>query len=167
MKPNYVAKKSVWPAFKLRRLLFLAVVIACFFFVEPLQNLLKDKASVELDSLLIMIALGVLAAIPVLTIIIHVIILAHIRIEFYDTSIVVKRGVFNKTEKSAVFMGVLEVSLKRSFFGNIFNHGDVIIKNLGKLNVDTTKISKPAKLQEYLKTRFVSNTSVNVVLPMR
>ena len=114
-----------------------------------------------------MIALGVLVAIPVLVIIIHSIILGHIKFEFYDTSVVTKRGVFNKTEKSAVFMGVLEVKLRRRFFGLIFNHGDVIIKNLGKLNIDTTKISKPARLQEYLKTRFVSNTSVQVLLPMK
>ena len=167
MKPNYVARKSIWPAFKLRRLIFIAAVAACFFFVEPLQTLLKDEAGFEIDSLLLMIALGVLVAIPVLVIIIHSIILGHIKIEFYDTSVVTKRGVFNKTEKSAVFMGVLEVKLRRRFFGLIFNHGDVIIKNLGKLNIDTTKISKPARLQEYLKTRFVSNTSVQVLLPMK
>ena len=64
-------------------------------------------------------------------------------------------------------MGVMSANLKRSFWGGIFNFGDVIIKNLGKLNIDTTKIARPAALQEYLKTRFVSNSSINVLVPMK
>ena len=165
MKPKYVAKKSIWPAFKFRRLLVIAAAVVAILFLDPIQVALAS--TIELDKTILMIAICAIGAIPLLAIIIHIIILANIRIEFYETSIIVKKGVFNKTQNSAVFMGVMSANLKRSFWGGIFNFGDVIIKNLGKLNIDTTKIARPAALQEYLKTRFVSNSSINVLVPMK
>lgn len=165
IKPSYVARKSLWPAFKIWRLLLIAVFAVGFLFVEPIQTALS--AYVELDATIIMIALGVLTAIPVLVIIIHMIILAHIKIEFYDSCIIVKKGVFNRKQKSALFMGVLTADTEKTFWGDIFNYGNVVIKTLGKLNVDTTKIAKPTALQEYLKTRYVNQPAVHVLLPMK
>ena len=165
IKPDYVARKSIWPAFKLRRLLVIAIAVVAFFFVDEIQTAIKGF--VELDATIIKIILGAIAAIPVLAIIIHIVILANIKIEFYESSSIDKKGVFNRKQNSAVFMGVLSATVEKKFWGDIFNYGDVTIKNLGKLNIDTRRIARPVALQEYLKTRFLNQPSINVMLPIK
>lgn len=72
-------------------------------------------------------------------------------IEFYDDKIICKKGVFGKSETTTVFMGVYAVNVEQSFFGRIFNYGDVKVDAAGKWDIDSTGIKKPRKLKEFLE----------------
>ena len=78
-------------------------------------------------------------------------------IEFYDEKIVVKSGVFNKSESQTVFSGVYSVSISQSFMGRIFGYGDINVDCPGKWDIDTFDIKDPVSLKRYLETKITSS----------
>lgn len=96
MQPNYVARKSILPAFTFWRIIL-------FFLIVPLIVLIYDIIARKKEV-----------------------------IEFYDDKIVYKKGVFNKSETTAAFMGVYAVNVYQSFFGRIFNYGNVKVDAVGR-----------------------------------
>ena len=76
---------------------------------------------------------------------------------FYDEKIIVKSGVFNKSESQTVFSGVYSVSLSQSFMGRIFGYGDISVDCPGKWDIDTFGIKDPAALKRYLESKITSS----------
>lgn len=102
--------------------------------------------------------------VPLIILIYNVIALKNEVIEFYDDKIVLKKGVFNKSETSASFMGVYAVSIAQSFFGRIFNYGNVKVDAVGKWNIDSDGIKNPKGLKAYLEQYTVkSGDAVKIV----
>lgn len=102
--------------------------------------------------------------IPLIVMICHIVILKHEKIEFYHNQIVVKSGVLSKKQRKSAFMGVLSVSTEQSLFGRIFKYGDVRVDVPGKWDVNTTGISDPQALANYLETRIVSNRDATTII---
>ena len=78
-------------------------------------------------------------------------------LEFYDEKIVVKSGVFSKSESQTVFSGVYSVSISQSFMGRIFGYGDIRVDCPGKWDVDTSGIQDPAGLKHYLESKITAS----------
>lgn len=123
MEPNYVARKSILPAFTFWRVIL-------FFLIVPLIILIYNIVKLKKDV-----------------------------IEFYDDKIICKKGVFSKSETTTVFMGVYAVNVEQSFFGRIFNYGDVKVDAVGKWDIDSTGIKNPRKLKEFLEQHAVKSAS--------
>ncbi len=83
---------------------------------------------------------------------------------FADGKVIRKSGVLNKHEQQSVFNGVYSVSVEQSFFGRIFNYGNVSVDCPGKWDVDTTGIKDPQGLKHFLETQIAGNNIKNIVL---
>jgi len=128
MQPNYVARKSVLPAFTFWRVIL-------FFLIVPLIILIYNIIALKKDV-----------------------------IEFYDDKIVCKKGVFNKSETTVAFMGVYAVNINQSFFGRIFNYGNVKVDAVGKWDINSNGIKNPKSLKAYLEQYTVkSDNTVKIV----
>ena len=95
--------------------------------------------------------------VPLIILIYNIIALKKEVIEFYDDKIVCKKGVFNKSETTAAFMGVYAVNIEQSFFGRIFNYGDVRVDAAGKWDIDSNGIKNPKGLKAYLEQHTVKS----------
>lgn len=126
MQPEYVAKKSILPAFSFRRVIL-------FFLIVPLIMIICEVIKLKKDV-----------------------------IEFYDGKIVCKKGVFSKSETTTVFMGVYAVNIEQSYFGKIFNYGNVKVDAVGKWDINSTGIENPKELKAYLEN-FVKQTAQSAV----
>ena len=84
-------------------------------------------------------------------------------IEFYDNKIVVKSGVLSKQENQSVFAGVYSVSISQSFFGRIFNYGNISVDCPGKWDVNTEGIKDPLALKKYLENYITVNGMTNII----
>ncbi len=94
--------------------------------------------------------------IPLIMIIVDVVKLKHQYVEFYPTYVVKRRGVFNKTEEKCMFPKVLSCNVHRTFWGRVFNYGDIEIDAIGKWDVDLTNIKRPLYVRKYLENHFIS-----------
>ena len=101
--------------------------------------------------------------IPLIIQIVRIIAAKSFTVEFYDNKVVTKSGVFNKTEKQAVFAGVNSVSLSQSFLGQIFGYGNVKVDCRGKWDVDTYGIRDPKGLKEYLESKITADGLTTVI----
>ncbi len=128
MQPNYVAKKSILPAFTFWRIIL-------FFLIVPLIVLIYDIIARKKEV-----------------------------IEFYDDKIVYKKGVFNKSETTAAFMGVYAVNVYQSFFGRIFNYGNVKVDAVGRWDINFNGIKNPKGLKAYLEQYTVESTNAVKIL---
>ena len=84
-------------------------------------------------------------------------------IEFYDEKMVIKSGVLNKNERQSVFAGVYSVSISQTFWGRIWNYGDVSVDCPGKWDIDTFGIKNPRALKNYLETRISAKGITQIV----
>ena len=94
--------------------------------------------------------------VPLIMIIVDVIILRSQYVEFYDSFVIKKRGVFNKTEERCMFPKILSCNVYRSFWGRVFNYGDIQIDAIGKWDVDLHGIKRPLFVRKYLENHFIS-----------
>lgn len=84
-------------------------------------------------------------------------------LKFYDDRVVVVEGLFDKKEKHTIFSGVYAISMYRSFWGRVFNYGDIKIDCPGVWDIDTRGIVNPKKLKRYLETRIITGGMTNVI----
>ena len=85
-------------------------------------------------------------------------------IEFYSDRIIVKSGVLNINETQSVFAGVYMVSIHQSFFGMIFDYGDLRVDCPGKwADVDTEGIKNPKELKKYLE-QYITAKNMNKIV---
>ncbi len=128
MQPNYVARKSILPAFTFWRIIL-------FFLIVPLIVLIYDIIARKKEV-----------------------------IEFYDDKIVYKKGMFNKSETIAAFMGVYAVNVYQSFFGRIFNYGNVKVDAVGRWDINSNGIKNPKGLKAYLEQYTVESANAVKIL---
>lgn len=101
--------------------------------------------------------------IPLIIMIVDIILLKKERIEFYEDKIISKSGLINTKERMSSFVGVNSVSITQSLWGKIFNYGDVQVDTVGKWDINTKGVSKPKELKEYLESKMIRKTDVNVI----
>lgn len=101
--------------------------------------------------------------VPLVMIIVDVIILRSQYVEFYDSFVIKKRGVFNKTEERCMFPKILSCNVYRSFWGRVFNYGDIQIDAIGKWDVDLHGIKRPLFVRKYLENHFISAKEIRAM----
>lgn len=101
--------------------------------------------------------------VPLIMIIVDIIILRSQYVEFYDSFVIKKRGVFNKTEERCMFPKVLSCNVYRSFWGRVFNYGDIQIDAIGKWDVDLHGIKRPLFVRKYLENHFISAKEIRAM----
>lgn len=97
--------------------------------------------------------------IPTILIIADIIKLKCQDVEFYDSYVIQKSGVFNKTEKKTIFPKITGVNCTVNFFG----FGDVNVDVIGKWDVSLTAVSKPRELRSFLESRMVDSSAVDAI----
>ncbi len=111
------------------------------------------------------VLLFLLGILPGVIYIIYKNITAHsCTIEFYDDKVISRSGVFNKQENESVFKGVLSVSINKTFFGGIFNYGDVKADLTGKNNMTLTGVKNPDGLKQYLQSRKIEASEIQHIV---
>ena len=135
MRPQYVASKSAFSALNIFLILLsFLVFLSPVFLVFPLIQVYKIVAAKKTV------------------------------IEFYDNRIVLKKGVFTRSERQTVFLGVYSVSVRQGVLGMIFNFGDVVVDCPGrKWDISTENLSNPNGLKHYLESK-ISGANVHKVV---
>ena len=101
--------------------------------------------------------------VPLIMIIVDVVILRSQYVEFYDSFVIKKRGVFNKTEEKCMFPKILSCHVYRSFWGRVFNYGDIKVDAIGKWDVDLEGIKRPLFVRKYLENHFISAKEIRAM----
>ena len=101
--------------------------------------------------------------VPLIMIIVDVVILRFQYVEFYDSFVIKKRGVFNKTEERCMFPKILSCHVYRSFWGRVFNYGDIKVDAIGKWDVDLEGIKRPLFVRKYLENNFISAKEIRAM----
>ena len=101
--------------------------------------------------------------VPLIMIICDIVILKHTYVEFYDSFVVKKFGVFNKREEKCMFPKVMSCHVHRSFWGRIFNFGNIQIDAIGKWDVDLTNVKRPLFVKKYLENHFISAKEIRAM----
>ena len=164
-RPHIVARKSILPAFKFRRIFGFIVCAAlaavCALAGEDIVSGFAPEFASYVP--LVAVVFGVLALIPLTAFIVHVIKLRTQYVEFYDSCVIKKRGVFNKTEEKCMFPKVLSCHVYRSFWGRVFNYGNIQVDVIGKWDVDLVGIKKPLFVRKYLENHFISAKEIRAM----
>ncbi len=166
-RPHIIARKSIIPAFKPRRVIMFVI----FFALTLVFALLGKNICMQISGLesiaeyvpLSAILFAAIAVIPVVLVVIDVIILRSRYVEFYDSFVVKKSGVFNKTDEKCMFPKILSCNVHRTFLGRIFNYGNIQIDAIGKWDVDLTNIKKPLYVRKYLENHFISAKEIRAM----
>ncbi len=103
------------------------------------------------------LVLGVYALICLITLICAFICIRFQYVEFYDSYVIQKRGVFYKQSRKTIFPQASRVSVRK----HLFNYGDVEIDVVGPWDVDLTGIARPEDVREYLIDHMISPSSVD------
>ncbi len=123
-EPNYVARKSILPAFKWWRILFFWLII------------------------------------PLILLVAHIIRLRYQYIEFYDSYVIQRSGVFTKHSKKTIFPKITSVTTKK----NILGFGDVNIDVVGpNWDVELKAITRPDELRDFLEYHMLSSAALESI----
>ena len=101
--------------------------------------------------------------VPTILIIVDVVKLKSQYVEFYDTFVIKKKGVFNKTEERCMFPKILSCNVYRSFWGRVFNYGNIQVDAIGKWDVDLVGIKRPLHVRRYLENHFISAKEIKAM----
>lgn len=101
--------------------------------------------------------------VPLIIIICKMVVLKFQQIEFYDQRVIKKSGVFSKKERQFVFTSVVSVSVDQSFWGRIFNYGDVRVDLIGKGIITANGISRPNELKAFVE-QYISNENLQQIV---
>ena len=153
MKPNYIARTSIWSKLKLRTILLWALMYAL---IVPLYLFGWELLVEKLNLAIVFFAIfAVLLFVPIVWFVMLHIIVKNRYLEFYNDKIIQRWGVLNKNEHSTIFMGVTGTSLRRPFRGRILGYGHVKIDCAGKWDFDALYVKNPYRLVRYLRTKVI------------
>ena len=127
--------------------------------MEPLYVAKKSK----LCSFSLLRILFCWLIVPVIFIIIDMIKTNVEKVEFYDKKVTERNGLISKNEKETTFKGVVSVNVQQSFWGRIFNFGEVYVDLVGKNNLHLEKIAKPYELKKFLETKIVDDSQTTII----
>ena len=89
--------------------------------------------------------------IPLIIMIVKIINIKDETISFYDNKVVERSGIFSKYEHTNILTTVLSVTVYQSFFGRIFNYGNISIDVMGQWDIDMRGIKNPMKAKAFLE----------------
>ena len=81
--------------------------------------------------------------VPIIIMICLIVKTKKFRLEFYDTRVIMRRGVFNTEEQQSLLTTIVGVRINQTMGGQIFNYGDVIVDMVGRWDVETQAIKEP------------------------
>ena len=90
--------------------------------------------------------------VPIIIMICLIVKTKKFRLEFYDTRVIMRRGVFNTEEQQSLLTTIVGVRINQTMGEQIFNYGDVIVDMVGRWDVDTHAIKEPNGLKKYLES---------------
>ena len=76
-------------------------------------------------------------------------------ISFYNNKVVIRSGILNKNERTTILTPVLSVTVKQTFWGRIFNYGNVYVDVVGKWDLNMRGVKDPFEAKAYLE-KFVA-----------
>ena len=140
-------------AFWILVVLLLVCVIVCLL-LPPVAELFNEFVEFVLGNGWVI--LGLWCLFPILISLVKIIILKHKFIEFYDTYVIERTGVFFKHTKKTVFPEVTAVTT----YKNILGYGDVYIDVVGPWDVTFDRMARPDDLRDYLVYHMLNNAAV-------
>ena len=146
MKPNYVMTKSGWSVARAWHILPFIFAVAGTVVAFALNNW-------SLPAPFDLVAFAVIGAsiLPLLILVYRVINIKDESISFYNNKVVQREGIFSKREHTNILTTVLSVTVYQSFFGRIFNYGNISIDVMGQWDIDMRGIKDPTKAKEFLE----------------
>jgi len=90
--------------------------------------------------------------IPLISMIIKILETKKQEIQFFDNKIVLKSGLFNTKEKQSALTKILSVSINRTFWGRIFNYGNLKLDVVGKGDLQFDFVKNPDELKKYIES---------------
>lgn len=127
--------------------------------MEPLYVAKKSK----LCSFSILRILFCWLIVPIILIIIDILKTNVEKVEFFDKKVTERNGLISKNEKETTFKGVVSVNVQQSFWGRLFNFGDVYVDLVGKNNLHLEKIAKPYELKKFLETKIIDDSQTTII----
>ena len=127
--------------------------------MEPLYIAKKSK----LCSFSLLRILFCWLIIPIILIIIDILKTNVEKVEFFDKKVTERKGLISKNETEITFKGVVSVNVQQSFWGRIFNFGEVHVDLVGKNNLYLEKIAKPYELKKFLETKIVDDSQTTII----
>ena len=127
--------------------------------MEPLYIAKKSK----LCSFSLLRILFCWLIIPIILIIIDILKTNVEKVEFFDKKVTERNGLISKNETETTFKGVVSVNVQQSFWGRIFNFGEVYVDLVGKNNLHLEKIAKPYELKKFLETKIVDDSQTTII----
>ena len=85
-------------------------------------------------------------------------------ISFYNNKVVLRSGIFRRDEKVTVLTRVLSVTVKQSFFGRIFNYGNIHIDVIGQWDINMHGIKNPLEAKAFLEGFVVDGMGVRPLI---
>ncbi|MBO5931474.1 MAG: PH domain-containing protein [Clostridia bacterium] len=77
-------------------------------------------------------------------------------ISFYNNKVVIKSGILRKNERTTILTPVLSVTVKQTFWGRIFNYGNIHVDMVGKWDINMRGVKNPMEVKAFLEN-FVAN----------
>ena len=89
----------------------------------------------------------------IVPIIIAAIVAKNYKVFISSKTIKVSSGVFNKMNNEYAVAGITQINIYQSFFGRIFNYGDVNISVAGNRLVCLSGICNPSEVKKTIETK--------------
>lgn len=161
IRPKFVARKSIIPAFKFKRLLFLLIFGGLAAFSATIGKETIEGISFLAPYVSLMpIVFAAPACIPLIIILVDIIQRRHEYCVFYDSYYIKKEGVFRRHEERCVFPKVLTCTVDRKFLGIIFRFGNVYAKAIGPWFIELKEYKKPLRIRKLIVQNFISRKEV-------
>ena len=94
--------------------------------------------------------------VPLLIMIWKIINIKDETISFYNNKVVIKSGILRKNERTTILTPVLSVTVKQTFWGRIFNYGNIHVDMVGKWDINMRGVKNPMEAKAFLEN-FVAN----------
>ena len=94
--------------------------------------------------------------VPLLIMIWKIINIKDETISFYNNKVVIKSGILRKNERTTILTPVLSVTVKQTFWGRIFNYGNIHVDMVGKWDINMRGVKNPMEAKAFLES-FVAN----------
>ena len=94
--------------------------------------------------------------IPVFYLIYRIVAVRSHYTEVYEDRVIDYRGVFNKSKSEHSITKVLGVNKSQTFFGNMFDYGDISVNLVGSHGLSFSNIGDVDKVEQFFKSRIIN-----------
>lgn len=102
--------------------------------------------------------------VPLIIMIIKIINIKDETVSFYKNKVIIKSGIFSKHERTTILTPVLSVTVKQTFWGRIFNYGNIYVDVVGKWDIDMHGVKDPMEAKRFLESFVANGDSVNPII---